>query len=347
MTASDLKSYIVKENLTEKLLELIGCTYIREDGEFFRCARPKGDNRNGCAINKNTLSVTIFTPHDGSGDIYNLVCATYNIDFVESIKKIKQLLGIKNVDFDNDFPTVKSNPADCLLKYKNRNFKSKDIKYYSDEILDRYINLPNMMWLKEGISVKTQAKYNIGYDLKSNRITIPHFALDQEQGKYMGVVGRTIYNDYDVWGINKYLSLVEFPKSYSIYGYIQNYIHIQKKKYCVVFESEKSVLKRDSNSDFTAVAIGGKDISNYQVKMLIALNVDIILALDEGVGLEFIKMQCQKFSGCRNIYYIYDTENILKEKQSPADLSNEKYNYLLNNKVKYINLSNQIKPTVQ
>jgi len=334
MEASELKTLIVQENRTQELLEAIGCKKIRPDGDYFRCTRPTGDNPSACAVNKNTLSVAIFTPHEGAGDIFNLVASAYNCDFIGSVKKI---LGILNIADTNSVfkATKKKNPADCLLKYKSHNFTEKNMKYYGSEILENYIQLPNLMWVKEGISPKSQAKYDIGYDPETNRITIPHFSLDSMLGKYIGIMGRTMYKDYDLWGINKYLALVDFPKTQSLYGYIQNYLAIEKAGYCVLFESEKSVLKRDTLEDFTALAIGGKEISTYQTKLILSLNVDIVVALDEGVTLEHIKNQCRKFSMYRNVYYIYDTEGILGEKDSPADLCDEKYKYLLNRKVKF------------
>lgn len=334
MDASELKNLIVQENRTQELLESIGCKKVKLDGDFFRCTRPDGDNPMACAVNKNTLAVTIFTPHDGAGDIFNLISATYHCDFVESIRKILEILNIPDV---NSAPkiTKKKNPADCLLKYKSREFTEKDMKYYGAEILSNYIQLPNLMWVREGITTNTQIKYEIGYDPNTNRITIPHFSLDPMRGKYLGIKGRTMYKDYDLWGIKKYCYIVEFPKTQTVYGYIQNYLEIEKAGYCVVFESEKSVLKRDSAGDFTALAIMGNDISLYQTKVILSLNVDIVIALDEGISLEHIQNQCRKFSRYRNVYYIYDTEKILGEKESPADLSDEKYKYLLNKKEKF------------
>lgn len=332
MDATELKNLIVQENRTQELLEAIGCQKIRLDGDFYRSTRPNGDNPNACAVNKNTLAVTIFTPHEGAGDIFNLVAATYRCDFIESIRHILRILKIS----DKWSPKViKKNPADCLLKYKGRDFTEKDMKYYGGELLSNYIQLPNLMWVREGITTDTQIKYEIGYDPNSNRITIPHFSLDPMRGKYLGVKGRTMYQDYDLWGIKKYCYIVEFPKTQTVYGYIQNYLEIEKAGYCVAFESEKSVLKRDSVGDYTALAFMGSDISLYQTKAILSLNVDIVIAFDEGISLEHIKTQCRKFSKYRNVYYIYDTEGILGAKESPADLPDEKYKYLLSKKEKF------------
>lgn len=331
MEALQLKEIIIQNNRIQELLELIGCQKIQDRGEYFQSTRPSGDNPMACQVWKDTLSVKIYTPHEGSGDIFTLVGATYGLNFPDSIRKILALLGIDDTKFVAKKPK-KTNIADCLLKYKVKNFTKRDISYYGEEILKDYIQLPNLVWAKEGITPKTQSKYDIGYDMATNRITIPHFSLDSMCGKYIGVMGRTLYKDYDLWGINKYLALVQFPKTYSLYGYLQNYFEIQKANYCVVFESEKSVLKRDSCEDYTALAIGGKDISPYQAKLIMALNVDIVVALDEGVPLRHIREQCRKFSGYRNVYYMYGG---LNDKESPADLPDHKYKELFKKKIKY------------
>lgn len=333
MLSSELKEYIIKNNLTENLLSKIGCKDIKDCGEYYITNRPLGDNPKGCQVWKENLAVKIYTPHEGSGDIYNLVSATYNIDFISSMKKIISLLGI----FLEDKEYIKEKKKDyslCILKYKNTQYMLKDMKYYTEDILQNYIQLPNLPWIKEGILPETQMKYDIGYDLNTHRITIPHFSLDFSKGKYIGVMGRTMYENYDVFGIPKYLPLIEFPKSQSLYGYIQNYLSIQRTGYCVVYESEKSVLLRDSKKDYTAVALGGTNISKFQEKLLLALNVPLVFAFDGGIDLKYINIQCERFCKYRNVYYIYN-EEMLAGKKSPADLSQKDFYYLLNNKIKY------------
>lgn len=332
MLANELKEYIIQKNLTEDLLYKMGCKDIKDCGEYYMTNRPLGDNPKGCQVWKNSLSVKIYTPHEGTGDIYNLVSATYNIDFFSSIKKITSLLGIY---FEGSMH--KNNKKDysmCILKYKNTQYNLKNMKYYNDEIISDYIQLPNLLWVKEGILPNTQIKYEIGYDLNSHRITIPHFSLDLSKGKYIGIMGRTMYDNYELFGIPKYLPLVEFPKSQSLYGYMQNYLNIQQIGYCIIYESEKSVLLRDSKRDYTAIALGGTNISKFQEKMLLALNVPLIFAFDGGIELKYILTQCERFYKYRNVYYIYN-EELLEGKKSPADLSQKDFYALFNSKIKY------------
>ena len=121
----------------------------------------------------------------------------------------------------------------------------------------------------------------------------------------------------------------------NIYGLYENYRSIQEKGYAVILEAEKSVLKRYSRKDGTAVAIGSHTLSDEQVKILIGLNVDIVIAYDEGISINEIRKECEKFYGIRNVYYIYDKWGLLSEKESPADRPNKQYEFMLKYKVKY------------
>ena len=115
----------------------------------------------------------------------------------------------------------------------------------------------------------------------------------------------------------------------------ENYISIQKAGYVVVAESEKSVLKRDSLGDGTVVALSGKSMSDEQVRILIGLNVEIVIALDVDVDINEIRHIAEKFYNIRLVSYIYDKWSLLTDKQAPMDASNKIYQFLFNHRVKY------------
>jgi hypothetical protein len=151
----------------------------------------------------------------------------------------------------------------------------------------------------------------------------------------VGIVGRTTVPNYEVFDIPKYFGIKPFSKGMDLYGLYENYQSIQEKGYVTVFESEKSVLKRYSRKDETGVAIGCHSISEEQVKILIGLNVDIIIAFDKDVSANEVRKECEKFYGIRNVYYVYDKWNILSEKDSPADMPNKQYEFMFKYKIKY------------
>ena len=122
----------------------------------------------------------------------------------------------------------------------------------------------------------------------------------------------------------------------NLFGLYENYDAIQKAGYVVVYESEKSVLKRDSRGDACSVALSGKSMSDEQASILKGLNVEIIISLDKDVSLEHIRSICEKFYGTR-VSYTYDKYDLLNEKDSIADANKNKFNYLLKHRIKYDN----------
>ena len=154
-------------------------------------------------------------------------------------------------------------------------------------------------------------------------------------GQIIGLNARTTIEGYEHLGINKYSFTKGYNKSINLYGLWENYNSIQKKGYCCVFESEKSVLKRYSQFDETAVALSGKFISDEQKRILIGLNVDIILCLDNDVELDEIYHLCEKFYGIRNVYFVKDFDGKLGKKDSPTDINEKIYQDLLQHKIKY------------
>ena len=139
-----------------------------------------------------------------------------------------------------------------------------------------------------------------------------------------------------MFDIPKYFPIKPYLKSGNVYGLWENYKYIQEKGYCVVFEGQKSVLKRDTMLDYTATAVCGHDISEEQVKILAGLNLkEIIIAFDKDVMQHELRAQCEKFYGIRNVSYIYDKDDLLQDKDAPIDQGNEIYQYLFNNRIAY------------
>ena len=75
-----------------------------------------------------------------------------------------------------------------------------------------------------------------------------------------------------MFGIKKYFITPSYPKSYNLFGLWEHKEDIKRLGYVVVYESEKSVLKRDSLLDYSGVALSGHTISDEQVRILIGLN---------------------------------------------------------------------------
>jgi DNA primase len=343
VTAIELIQYIIDNNLIQKITDDLGCHGFKIYSTEYRCGLPGHKNKTSIAIKKDSLKTRIFQADSGviKGDIITLVMHIKNLSFVEANKYLHQILGIKYQYKKNKKNKDKNDNQDPLeifkkIKRKRNCVNIEDIEIYDDTIIEEYEPVLYIDWVKEdGIMEFTRKRFNIGYSYKNKRIVIPVRYWAGEEDDYVGIIGRTTVKNYDLFDIPKYYPLKPYLKGINLYGLQENYKSIQEAGYCVILESEKGVLKRHSRLDETVIAIGSHNLSDEQVKILIGINCDLIIAYDKDISLQHIRSECERFYGIRNVYYIYDKYDLLGEKDSPSDAPNKIYNYLLKNKIKY------------
>lgn len=343
MTAIELIQYIIDQNLIQKILDDLDCHGFKEYSTEYRCGLPGHKSKTSVAIKKDTLKVKIFQSGGEivRGDIITLVMHIKNISFVEANKYLHKLFGLKYQYKKTKNKNKQKDETDPLeifkkIKRKRSAVNINDIEIYDNTIIEEYEPCLYIDWVKEdGIMEFTRKRFNIGYSYKQKRIVIPVRYWAGEEDDYIGIIGRTTIKNFDLFDIPKYYPLKPFPKGINLYGLQENYKSIQENNLIVIMESEKSVLKRHSRLDETVVAVGSHNLSDEQVKILIGVNCDLVLAYDKDVSLKHVRSECERFYGIRNIYYIYDKYDLLGEKDSPADAPNRIYNYLLKHKIKY------------
>lgn len=350
MNTEDLKQYIIDNNCFGKILEDLECHDIHEYPKEFRAALPNGTNKTAVCVKKDS-SFSIIRNSEGSqhGDIFSLVMNIKGCGFGEANKFIHQSLGLK---YSFEKKQKKEERIDDDLeryrKIKRKIKRKKQLNYDCQEIetdnaLSGYMPLPWITWIREGITASTCRKFNIGYSQNARRVTIPWRKFGSPENQIMGVVGRTTVENYELLDINKYIGMIPFKKGITLYGINENYDGIQKAGFVVVFEAEKSVLKRYSLFDYTGVAIGNCELTEEQIRILVSLNVEIIICLDKSVDINTIRKNCDYFYGIRPVSYIYDKwglipdydENGKKVKDSPADQKNKVYNFMLKHRIRY------------
>ena len=347
MFATELKQYIYENKKIEYVLQSLGCghiTYHNSGRDYWSANFPDGDNPNGINIKDNEYlnycSWSRNVSYDEGQDLISLVEYINKTDFKTSLKWLHEILDL-NYEIKN---RIYSSKSKSHLKDKalsiftqhlqcNHPVDAKAIEVIDDSILNEYVPLEYIGFLKEGITPYTCRIFNIEYSYRRKRIMIPIKLWNT--GQIVGMNARTTIEGYEELGINKYSFSKGYNKSINLYGLWENYDAIQRKGYVCVYESEKSVLKRHSQFDGTGVALSGKIISEEQKRILIGLNVDIIIALDNDVGINEVYCLCEKFYGIRNIYFIKDNQNILGKKDSPADVCEMNYKKLFSNKIKY------------
>lgn len=342
MTAIELIQYIIDQNLIQKILDDLDCHGFKEYSTEYRCGLPRHKSKTSVAIKKDTLKVKIFQSGGEiiRGDIITLVMHIKNISFVEANKYLHKLFGLKyQYKKTKNKQEDKIDPLEIFkkVKRKRKSVNINDIEVYDNTIIEEYTPLPHINWIREGILPFTCETFSIGYSFKKNRIVIPWHYWSGTENDIVGVMGRSILSSEqcDMLNIPKYLPLKAFPKSLHIYGLQQNYKSIQETGFCVVAESEKSVLKRHSRLDETVVALGSHSLSEEQIKIIIGLNVEIIIAMDEGIDINYIRSMCENFYGIRQVSYIFDKWGLLKDKEAPMDLPNKLYQFLFKHRIIY------------
>jgi DNA primase len=336
MNALDLKNHIINTNSIITILEQLNCHSIKEYTKEVRAGLPQHKNPTAISVMKDSLSIRIYTlEREVKGDIFTLAM-TINQEtdakytFVKAVKDIHRMLNLPYELFSK--PKEDENKVDALAVFKrfktNKKDKEPDLHIYNESMLDKFINLPNIWWLKEGIVPEVQKRFKLGYCPYSHRITIPQRYWCGDENDYIGVKGRTILEDYKILGIPKYMALIPFAKTKNIYGLQENYQAIQEKGEVIVFEAEKAVLKMATWKYNNAVAILGHELSQEQINILIGLNVDIVLAFDKDLSEAFLIDACKRFGKVRRLSYLFDKHDILEAKMSPTDRRRKIFDYL-------------------
>jgi DNA primase len=334
MDALDLKKHIIENNLIMTVLEKLQCHSIKPYPLEYRAGLPDHGNPTGISVKKDTLKTTVYSSEkEVGGDIFTLIMKIKSISFPKSVVYMHKLLGIPYELFSK--PIEKPyNPIDVFTSVLSRSYDyNATLKVYDEKMLKPFINLPNIWWLKEGIPPNIQEKFKLGYCPQSHRITIPQRYWCGGENDYIGCKGRTIFEEWELLGIPKFSALVKFSKTLNVYGLQENYEAIQKAGEVIVFEAEKSVLKMASWGYNNAVAISGHELSIEQIKILIGLDVDIVIAYDKDITEGFIKEACGHFTKMRRTSYIFDRDDVLDNKMSPVDKRKRTFDFLYKHRI--------------
>lgn len=343
MTVIELKEYIYENRKIRFILEEIGCHSVKyhSNKDFFSCGNFNGDNKSAVNVKNNKyINVTNWTrtkEFNDNSDIITLVQYNKDISFIEAVKYLHNILDLPfEFKRKEESQKKKVDPLEIfkkVLRCNRRITNVDDIHVLDDKLINDYVPMLHIDWLREGITERTRKKFGLAYSYKHKRIVIP--LRWWATGELLGFNQRTTVANYEEFNIKKYFLTPTYPKSLNLYGLYENYNAIISKKIVTVFEGEKSVLKRHSLVDDTCVSLQGKTMSDEQARILIGLNSEIVIALDKDVDINEIRFICEKFYRIRPVSYIYDKWGLLDEKDSPTDKGNKIYQFLFKYRIKY------------
>lgn len=340
MDIQELKEQIIVNEKIEEVLSELGMHSIKEHDEYFSCGMPDGDRQNSTIVYKDNLYVDAHTRNIkdkyGASDIISLVTFVKGSYLSESIKWLCDICGL-NYYQSNEVQSGALQWINAMWKvHKDGGSEEEEYIEPLDEKILRYFGrYGNALFEKDGISLETQWRFGLGFDLKYHMITIP---IWDEIGTLCGIKGR-LHKDKIEEYESKYFYIAPCAKTSILYGLDKTKKYIKEANECIVVESEKAVMQLWSRGIKNAVAISGHKLSKVQVKKLTHLNVPITLAFDEGCELgkdgkvdrEYYPKEFNKFLESQTVYCIYDKrKNILNSKESPSD-NPEKWELLYKN----------------
>ena len=328
----------VKEKLLEQpesiehILDAFGFDKIRIRNREIRAAFEPGMNPTAVVIRLQDNENLFVKDYERnlSLDLINYLIKSKDIPFKDVMNAIKQELHLDSIYnykkkvglFGGIYSNISRNNGDI------------SVTTYPEEILEQYGNTPNLLWLKDGISLNTQRKWSIGYDVESQRITMP---IRTSTGEIMAVKGRANF-ELDEF-TPKYLYIVNGPMSQTLFGYSENYGSLYENDIIIV-ESEKSVLKLDSWGYNNVVALGSNSLSTTQAKLLMSLNPRCVtFMLDKSLPLENTKRNAdllKTFCTMRQLkirYWNWEDNLTLDDKAAPCDDTKDEFEYILREEV--------------
>ena len=331
MDAKELKAYLLNDS--SRVMQVLehyefkSPFYYKPDEIRCGVAGEEHSNKMSVSVKLNESLTTSIYSLAYSGDIFGAIQRVHSISFVDVLKEIGSLFGLSNKRF-----VRKADPFADLKIYLNDDKEEvyHENKLYSPNRLDEFVMLPHEMFLNEGITSKVMKMFNVGYDIRSDRIIIPHYDW-LHTDKLVGIVGRTIRTkeEIEMLSIPKYFNYIKgYYKTANLFGW--NLAKDNVEDMLIIFESEKSVMKQFvmSKTKGFSVSVGGHAISQQQIDFIINNTsplTEIVIAFDKDVflkeheGLDYILSVCEKFKPYRKVSYISDTYNLLGETDSPID----------------------------
>lgn len=290
---------------------------------------PKGEEYVGLSPFTNEKTPSFFV-HPEKKCWYCFSCGEGGsiIKFVQKYHKtnyeqaIKMLASYGHISLGSEDTIMK-----IIRRYKKKEEEVMPVREeLKSDIMDQYMDIDITSWINEGISKEVLKKYQVRYDSERCRIVFPVWDVD---GKLINIKGRAAHSQWKEFGMAKYIYYYPLGRNDLLWGYHWHLKDILEKNEVILVEGEKSVMKLESYGINNAVALGTSHISKEQMRILLKLRVDIVVALDrdkKGVQDKNL-INLAKYNKC---YIIEDDVGYLGAKDSPIDKGIDVFQELYN-----------------
>ena len=327
------KELIEHPEKLRNVLEHFGYCNIVVRPKYIQFGRDSESSKKSIVIkleNNRYLYVNDY-PRNINQDMFSYIISQRHVEFKDVLNAVKKELGIS--DYYEYFN--KRGIFGGFYEHVRKKSVCKE-KIYDESVLDQYQHICNLRFLQDNISLGAQKKFEIGYDIEAQGITIP---IRNPYGQLMGVKERFNYEVPD--GEMKYFYAEPCQMSLTLYGYYQNYEYLTGGV-ILIFEAEKSVLQCYSYGIRNCVALGSGTVSSKQVQLLLELNPHrVIFMHDVGYKYEYIERNIRmvqaysRFAEIEIGYWDFFDKDY-PNKSSPSDLGKERLYYILENEIKMI-----------
>ena len=299
------------------------------NGEYWCLSPLKPENTPSFSVRRETGKFFDFASGVGGSAITFLKCY-YHISTSEAIKKLEEYAGVNGVEFKPQHKLAATTIYKAFTPQKNREKPIKKI-VLPDDYMERYEIRDDKLavWRNEGIADSSLKRFDVRYDSFTDRLVYP---IRDIEGQIVNVGGRTLDPEWKEKKLRKYTYIQGWGGGMNVvYGLYDNLEHILRAHEVIIFEGCKSVLIADTWGIKNTAAILTSHLSPLQMKLLAALGCHVVFALDKEIDIRK-DHNIQKLKRYVNVYYLYDKNNKLDEKDAPVDKGKEVFKYLYDNK---------------
>lgn len=259
------------------------------------------------------------------GNVFSFVKRYFNCSNREAVEILKKYAGVEGELVAVRDKMAATNVFKRYMKPKNT-VKAVKTTVLPENYMERYQKSDEKLavWRSEGISDASLTRFQVYYDDFSDRLVYP---IRNLEGKIVNIGGRTLDPGWKEKKLRKYCYFFGWGRMDTIYGLSENREYIRKEKEIILFEGCKSVLLADTWGIRNTGAILTSHLNGDQMKALAKLGCSVVFALDKDVDV-FEDKNIRKLKQYVNVFYIYDKDNLLDEKDSPVDKGEEVFKKL-------------------
>jgi len=305
----------------EDILELVNIVdYVQqytdlkeENGELWGICPLHNENTASFCVNEEKQTYYCFGCNSG-GNLISFIMEYDDCTCAEAIQKIKKFYNITDEEY-KEIPNI----VKILRKFKrftkseNQTTREKP----SENISKNFVSEDIKEWIDEGISQDVMNLFGVKYDKSDNSIV---FEVRDNGGELISYKKRTLYSNHKELNIPKYTHTNAIGYNDVLWGYYLNKDACAFHNEIIILEGEKSVMKLMTWGINNCVALGTSHLNDEQLSFLIREGLNVVVAVDKHVQKDIYKNEkWNKLKRYCKVYYIYDKDNLLGEKDAPVD----------------------------